>query len=311
MKYIVYLTTNLKNNKVYVGVHKTETPHMFDGYIGDGVYVPKKPENFKIKVPNTPFKNAINKYDIKNFVRSIISIFDNENEAYELEEKIVTQSFVNSKHTYNVKLGGLHSTSTTALKINQYTVDGKYLKTWESMVLAANSFGVVPSVILESCTEKSITAAGYVWRYYNGDINDVIVRSRVPSNKGDVNSKPVVQYSKQGYKKKTFKSIAEASRQLNISYRSIEQCCNLDMNNKSAGGYQWRLESDNLDFITPLNSVTAIKEVEQLINGIVINTYKGSNQAAKELGFPKLGRNIRKACTVNITCKGYFWRYKG
>jgi hypothetical protein len=39
MKYIVYLTTNLVNKKIYVGVHETETPYEFDGYLGDGVTV--------------------------------------------------------------------------------------------------------------------------------------------------------------------------------------------------------------------------------------------------------------------------------
>lgn len=32
MKYIVYLTTNIVNNKIYVGVHGTKDPTVFDGY---------------------------------------------------------------------------------------------------------------------------------------------------------------------------------------------------------------------------------------------------------------------------------------
>jgi hypothetical protein len=44
MKYIVYLTTNNVEkingtNRIYVGVHKTENPEIFDGYIGCGVYI--------------------------------------------------------------------------------------------------------------------------------------------------------------------------------------------------------------------------------------------------------------------------------
>ena len=44
MKYIVYLTTNLKSqingiNRIYVGVHKTEDPSIFDGYLGCGCYI--------------------------------------------------------------------------------------------------------------------------------------------------------------------------------------------------------------------------------------------------------------------------------
>ena len=42
MKYIVYCTTNIKNNKIYIGVHGTENPSIFDGYIGNGVYINKR-----------------------------------------------------------------------------------------------------------------------------------------------------------------------------------------------------------------------------------------------------------------------------
>lgn len=31
-KFIVYMTINKKNQKFYIGVHKTNTPWIFDGY---------------------------------------------------------------------------------------------------------------------------------------------------------------------------------------------------------------------------------------------------------------------------------------
>ena len=42
MKYIVYLTKNKESkingiNRIYVGVHKTENPNVFDGYRACGV----------------------------------------------------------------------------------------------------------------------------------------------------------------------------------------------------------------------------------------------------------------------------------
>lgn len=38
MKYIVYQTINKINNKIYIGVHKTEDPDIFDGYLGKRNY---------------------------------------------------------------------------------------------------------------------------------------------------------------------------------------------------------------------------------------------------------------------------------
>ena len=35
MKYIVYQTTSKINNKIYIGVHKTENPDVFDGFDTD------------------------------------------------------------------------------------------------------------------------------------------------------------------------------------------------------------------------------------------------------------------------------------
>ena len=37
--WIVYQTTNLVNNKIYIGVHKTKNPFEFDGYLGNGIYI--------------------------------------------------------------------------------------------------------------------------------------------------------------------------------------------------------------------------------------------------------------------------------
>ena len=38
MKYIVYRTTCSINNKIYVGVHHTDDPNIFDGYLGRGLW---------------------------------------------------------------------------------------------------------------------------------------------------------------------------------------------------------------------------------------------------------------------------------
>ena len=64
MKYLVYLTHCISNNKIYVGVHETVDPNVFDGYLGNGVYT-TRPASYKKST--TPFKAAVNKYGINIF----------------------------------------------------------------------------------------------------------------------------------------------------------------------------------------------------------------------------------------------------
>ena len=313
MKYIVYCTTNLKNGKVYIGVHGTQIPYEFDGYLGCGVKVPTKIDKpFRINNPDTPFKRAINKYGYKSFYRSLLSIFETEEEAYRLEEQIVNLEFVKNKNSYNVAVGGNRPQAPTR-KVLQYSVNGKYIKQWESITGASNVLAVGVPDIISSCLEKQISAGGFVWRYNESDDykEQIIVRGRVPSNKGDINAVPIIQYSKVGYKMRRFVSIAEAAIHLNVPQQNISACCNNYINNKSAGGYQWRFESDNIELLPPINSKTGVKPVEQLLNGKVVNTYESSRIAAKSLGIESQHRNIRKACSSNKEYKGYYWRFKG
>ena len=96
MKYIVYLTTNLKSqingiNRIYVGVHKTENPSIFDGYLGCGCYI-NQPSTYMY--PKTPFQYAVKKYGVQSFRREILFIFDNKQDAYNKEAEIVNTDFL-------------------------------------------------------------------------------------------------------------------------------------------------------------------------------------------------------------------------
>jgi hypothetical protein len=86
--YTVYRTTNLINEKIYVGVHAT--PNVYDSYLGSG----------------KALNRAITKYGRDFFSKEIIARFDESSTAYDLERQIVTESFVKNRSTYNAKLGG-------------------------------------------------------------------------------------------------------------------------------------------------------------------------------------------------------------
>jgi len=88
MKYIIYKTTNLINDKIYIGKHQTET--VDDGYLGSG----------------TNLKHAIEKYGKDKFKREILFECGSISEMDKLEADIVDDAFVARLDTYNIKLGG-------------------------------------------------------------------------------------------------------------------------------------------------------------------------------------------------------------
>jgi group I intron endonuclease len=88
MYHIVYLTTNLINNKIYVG--KQSTYNLNDGYLGSGKYLLR----------------AIKKYGKENFKRDILFYCLSETDAYFIENSIVDIHFINRDDSYNIKCGG-------------------------------------------------------------------------------------------------------------------------------------------------------------------------------------------------------------
>jgi len=86
--YIVYQTTNLINEKIYIGIHSTNI--LEDRYLGSG----------------TLLLRAIKKYGRLNFERKILFIYDNPDEMVVKEKEIVNIDFLRREDTYNCVIGG-------------------------------------------------------------------------------------------------------------------------------------------------------------------------------------------------------------
>jgi len=86
--YILYQTTNLVNQKIYVGKHVTK--NLNDGYLGSGKLL----------------KKAIGRYGIENFCRIILQECSSFEELNKAEAEVVTEEFIGRKDTYNLTLGG-------------------------------------------------------------------------------------------------------------------------------------------------------------------------------------------------------------
>ena len=88
MFHIIYKTTNLLDGKFYIGAHSTHDIN--DGYMGSGKYL----------------KRAIVKYGLENFSREVLFQFNSKSEMFDKERELVTEEFITTNNTYNLKVGG-------------------------------------------------------------------------------------------------------------------------------------------------------------------------------------------------------------
>lgn len=218
MKYIVYQTINLINNKIYIGVHKTKNPEIFDGYIGCGIII-TNPSTYNN--PTTPLQYAVKKYGTSNFRRSILFIFNTAEEAFAKEMDIVNKDFINRKDTYNAKLGGIGGSSYST-KIYQFNLKGLLVNSWNSIIEAAEFYNISDTVIYNAYKFKD-SCKGFYW-----SINNTINITEYSNIKRTI----CYKYNLSGKLINTYNSISEASIDSKVTMQEIERAIK--------GGYRVR-----------------------------------------------------------------------
>jgi hypothetical protein len=89
VKYYVYKSVCTKNQKFYIGVHKSSDIEN-DSYIGSGLLLRK----------------CIKKHGKENFKRTILSEFDSKEDAFLLEKDLVSATMLNDPQCLNLSIGG-------------------------------------------------------------------------------------------------------------------------------------------------------------------------------------------------------------
>lgn len=199
------------------------------------------------------FKRAIEKYGWDDFIHIIVANNLSKDDASTLEQLLIKQlKSNNAEYGYNITDGGetangLHHTEETKNKIaelvsypiDQYDLNGNYIKSWRSAQVAARELKLDGSAILKCCKGKYHSSKGYVWRYKDEPFEKYFRKKyQQPSQR-----KRVKQFSKDGVFIKMWDSMTEVMKYLNIgSISAISSCCK--RKRSSAYGYIWRYEYD-------------------------------------------------------------------
>lgn len=127
------------------------------------------------------------------------------------------------------------------IAVNQYSLDGKYIKTYDSYIDAANGNLTIAHSIGQCCNGKLQTANGYQWKNYKNNKDDI-----APATNYKLKTRKVKQFSLDGIYIQTFNSLIEAARSLTEESKArttanqIQQVCK--HNRKTAKGYIWEYE---------------------------------------------------------------------
>ena len=295
MKYIVYLTTNKLNNKIYVGVHKTENPEIFDGYIGCGANINKPSSYNKGKAH---LHNAILKYGTSAFYRQTLRVFDNLEDALDLEAWIVTDDFVKRSDTYNMTPGG-QIPPILFKTIYEFNLQGELIKTWESIKIITDYFGINKDRIYMCIKDKRSFNNSYWSENKTINISEYKLSSRGY----------VFQYTKDGILLNTFENASEAALKLDITREAI---VNSVFDRTTCCGYYFLRADDNIDTLLlekiSKKKINVTPVYRYLTSGEFDKEYKSISDAIKDT--PKTSNgNIIRAIKNNRTSGGFKWSY--
>ena len=296
MKYIVYLTTNLVNNKIYIGVHQTDNPNVFDGYLGCGVFI-NAPKTYNKKL--TTFHCAVAKYGPENFKRTTLKVFNKLEDALDLERWLVCPEFLKRTDTYNTILGGSLQPKLNK-NIHQYTIEGEFIKTWNSIKEITDFYNVNKDRIRMCINEQRSFHCSYWTEEYYENLYDILYQFR-PSSRGSIKV-----YTIDGQFKGIYFSGKEVCNKFNITRPKL----NYRLAHKTDyNGYYFLRENEKIeDFLS--GDIRKQKTIYQYdLNGNFIQEFDNIKSIKKIIKTVNKN-NLERAIKNQIKYENSYWSYE-
>lgn len=179
-------------------------------------------------------------------------------------------------------------------EIAQYSLDGKFIRTWSSIKEAQEALNL--NSIYNNISGNSKYCGDYIWRKYTGDTSNIepVVKKE----------KVVYQFDLQGNLLKVWKSLTEATKQFSNtdSAKSAihNNCVNIV---RQAYGYYWSFKN-KFDY-KPYGVAVAKYNDE----GIFLESYHSITHAAISNNIANSSNIIAAISGRQKRCGGFRWRY--
>lgn len=288
---VIYKAQNKINNKIYIG--KTNNLRK------------RIREHTRYDVHNgLLFHKAIEHYGAENFEWTIIDSTTTNEEANFLESYYIKKFNSFKPNGYNMTFGGDGNSNQSAKRIVCLSLNGDYIKSYNSAAQAEREDGFTNSTVLTCCKGKTRQCKGHLFMYEEDYLKNGPIKYKKPKS---TRCKRIIQCDTDGNYIAEYESVQEASVKTKSNRTGILGCANGYY--KKANGYIWVYEKDfpikNLESHRNNKKGRKIAQVDPKTDTI-INTFERIKEAGDKLGVNY--KSIHKALDLpNRTAYGFKW----
>jgi len=223
----IYKITNKINGKIYIGQACNIVTR-----------IRKHKNTINSKRNNYPIYYDMIKYGFDSFEVSVLEVVYGEDYRRERETFWIKKL----RPEYNSTGGGIYDTPESTRKkisesrlnkigipINQYDIDGNFIKSWATIKLATISLNLIHTNICAVCRGKAKSTGGFIFKYAT---DASVAGPRIDSKARSIN-----QYDLNGVFIKKWPSLSSASKHINVHISTLFKC--LQKKQITCGGFKW------------------------------------------------------------------------